>query len=108
MEILNCQYHYLIQKTISLILEIKFNLGFFKRSGYDKELLLEKEIEVTEQCEQVDITLLEEDTSKIEDINKPIIYWYEIALNESQTIIGYDDDGPAEIIFYPAKGGVKL
>lgn len=87
---------------------IKCNSEFFKRSGYDKELLLEKEIEITEQCDKVNIPLLEEDTSKIEDINKPITYWYEIALNEAQTVVGYDDDGPAEIIFYPAKGGPKL
>ena len=90
------------------MLVTKYNLEFFWRSGYDKEIILEKEIEVSEKCEKVSIPLLEEDTSIIENINKPITYWYEIDLNNEQTVIGYDDDGPAEIIFYPAKGGKEL
>lgn len=76
-----------------------------KRNGYDKKIIIEKEVEVYEKCEKVNIPLLEEDTAAIENLNKPITCWYEIDLNNKQTIIGYDDDGPAEIIFYPAKGG---
>ena len=33
--------------------------------------------------------------------NKPIEYWYEIELNDEETIIGYDEDGAKKLILYP-------
>lgn len=88
-----------------------FNIGdkiqfrIFEKKGYNKDIVLEKVIEVEEETEIVDISLTEADTLIGEDINKEVIYWYEIALNEEQTVIGYDENGAAELILYPAKGG---
>ena len=83
----------------------KIQFRVFEKKGYNKDIIFEKEVEVIEEKEEISINLLEEDTIIGEDINKPVTYWYEIALNEIQTIVGYDDDGPAEFIVYPAKGG---
>ena len=33
--------------------------------------------------------------------NKPVTYWYDLVLNETNTIIGYDEDGAKKIIVYP-------
>lgn len=85
----------------------KIHFRVFQKKGYDKEIVLEKEVEVTEVCETVSISLTEEDTDFGEDINKPVTYWYEVDLNNQQTIIGYNEDGPAEFILYPAKGVEK-
>ena len=82
----------------------KIQFRIFEKKGYDKNIVLEKEIEITEQCENVLISLSEEDTTFGDDINKPVTYWYEIDLNNEQTIIGYSEEGPAELILYPAKG----
>ena len=36
-----------------------------------------------------------------EMLNKQVEYWYEIELNNDETIIGYDDDGAKKLILYP-------
>lgn len=77
----------------------------FEKNGYNKEKKLEKEFSITEESDKVNIVLEEEDTLFIEAINKPQTYWYEIALNEDKTIVGYDEDGPKRFILYPADDG---
>lgn len=72
-------------------------------------VVLQKDVIVTEETEQVNISLKKEDTTLGELINKPIAYWYEIELNPNtspQTIIGYDVDGAKLFILYP-EGGTK-
>src|SRR5574344_767540 len=71
-------------------------------------IVLTKDTTVATQGTSVDIELQSTDTRIGELINKPVTYWYEVELNpdgNSNTIIGYDDDGPKEFILYPeAKG----
>lgn len=76
-------------------------IGVYEKKGLEKNSKLLKSIEVKTPCDELEINLTKEDTSigKIE--NKPITYWYEIELNNETTIVGYDDDGPAEFILYP-------
>ena len=64
-----------------------------------------KEITVNSNTEEVDIILTEEDTTFGPKINKATTYWYEIALNETKTTLGFDETGPAELILFPAKAG---
>ena len=33
--------------------------------------------------------------------NTAVEFWYEIELNNNQTILGYDDEGPKRFILYP-------
>ena len=68
-------------------------------------ILMDKEVVVDKATNEVDICILEKDSTIGETINKPQTYWYEISLNENQTIIGYDENGPAELILYPAQIG---
>ncbi len=80
----------------------KIQFRVFEKKNYSN-ILLDKEVNVEEISDLVDICLTEENTSIGEIINKPMTYWYEISLNETQTVVGYDDDGPAELILYPAQ-----
>lgn len=83
----------------------KIQFRIFEKKGYDKGPLLEKEITVNSNTEEVDIVLTEEDTTFGPKINKATTYWYEIALNETKTTLGFDETGPAELILFPAKAG---
>lgn len=69
-----------------------------------ENVVLQKDFSVTEETEKVIIILTEQDTKIGEVINKPIDYWYEIELNpegNTQTIIGYDDDGAKIFRLFP-------
>lgn len=82
---------------------IKFNV--YLKSGYDKEPLLSKEITVDTAGYSVDIPLTEEDTTFGNISNKAVTYWYDITLNDDNTVVCYNENGAKEFIQYPAKGG---
>lgn len=68
------------------------------------DVVLQKDVKVTEEAELVEIELMSEDTKIGEVINKPVDYWYEVELNPEtypQTIIGYDEDGAKVFKLYP-------
>ena len=70
---------------------------------------LQKDIEIKEEIEKVEIPLTSEETKIGEIISKPKQYWYEIELNPNnnpQTIIGYDEEGEKIFTLYP-EGDVK-
>lgn len=82
-------------------------LGVFVAKDYNN-IVLQKDIEVQEQTDTVNLSLTSEDTTIGNIINKPIAYWYEIQLNpdtDPQTIIGYDEKGAKIFMLYPE--GVK-
>jgi hypothetical protein len=65
---------------------------------------LQKDTEVTNVSEVVNVYLSGSDTKIGELISKPANYWYEVELNpdtEPQTIIGYDEDGEKIFRLYP-------
>lgn len=69
-----------------------------------ENVVLQKEVKVTEETETVEIALTGEDTRFGEVISKPVDYWYEVELNPQtypQTIIGYDENGPKVFKLYP-------
>ncbi len=81
-------------------------LRVYEKNGYTKEPVLEKDYAVEEETEQVNIVLSEEDTLFAPESNKAQTYWYDISLNETQTIVGYStSSGPKLFIVTPAKGG---
>lgn len=47
-----------------------------------------------------EIQLTEEDTKSFDLLNKGKTYWYDLVLNDSTTLLGYDSEGP-KIIVYP-------
>jgi hypothetical protein len=65
---------------------------------------LQKDTEVTEEKQEVNVFLSGSDTKIGELISKPTNYWYEVELNPDtapQTIIGYDEDGEKVFRLYP-------
>lgn len=72
------------------------------------DVVLQKDITVTEATSAVEIALTSEDTTIGKVISKPTDYWYEVELNpetKPQTIIGYDDNGAKVFKLFP-EGGV--
>ena len=79
--------------------KIKFSI--YEKKGMDKSPVLQKEFipDVGSTILGIDIPGSE---MKIGEMaNKPIEYWYEIELNDDETIIGYDEDGAKKLILYP-------
>lgn len=65
---------------------------------------IQKDVVVTQETTNIDISLSKEDTKIGDLIKKQTDYWYEIELNpdtKPQTVIGYDIDGEKLFILYP-------
>lgn len=70
-------------------------------------VVLTKDLTVTDETTSVSILLEYNDTKLGENISKPVDYWYEVELNPDttpQTIIGYDADGPKIFRLFPEGG----
>lgn len=68
---------------------------------------IQKDVIAGEETTEVNVQLSSDETRIGDLINKPITYWYEVELNPDtncQTLIGYDDEGPKELILYPEGG----
>ena len=72
---------------------------YAKKNMSDRKLT--KSVEVIEPTQNVLLTLTSEETKLDDIINKPNDYWYEVELNNEQTIIGYDKDGAKILTLYP-------
>lgn len=73
-----------------------------------EEVVLKKDITVSEETKRVQIALDSDETKIGGVISKPTDYWYEVELNPDtypQTIIGYDENGAKVFRLYP-EGGV--
>lgn len=73
------------------------------------DVVLRKDVTVTEETEEVEILLESEDTRIGAVISKPVDYWYEVELNPEtypQTIVGYDENGAKVFKLYPE--GVRM
>ena len=67
-------------------------------------VVLQKDFHVTEATDSVEIFLEREEMKIGGVISKPVVYWYEVVLNDDtkpQTLIGYDEDGAKEFKLYP-------
>lgn len=75
-------------------------LSIYEKKDYSK-LILSKSVEILEASESATLTLTSTETKIGDLINKPAEYWYEVQLNEEQTIIGYDENGAKIFKLYP-------
>lgn len=87
----------------------KLSIVVFEKKGYTKEEVMRKEYILKDlgyvaETDSVELILTEEDTKVFPKSNKPITYWYDVVLNDSTTIIGYDEDGAKKFIVYPEAG----
>lgn len=74
-------------------------------------IVLQKEVIVAEESESVVLYLSSEDTKFDNEISKPKDYWYEVELNpdgDTQTIIGFDEDGAKLFILFPEGGDFSM
>lgn len=78
----------------------KVTLSIYEKKNLEN-LKLTKSVIVTTPGEYVDLTLTSAETKLDGLINKPVDYWYEVELNDEQTIIGYDEEGPKIFRLYP-------
>lgn len=84
----------------------KITFTCFDKKGYTRPEILKKEYLVKDlghiiPVKHIEIPLTAEDTKKFPLTNKPKTYWYDIVLNDTETILGYDDEGAKKIIVYP-------
>lgn len=87
----------------------KISFVVFDKKGYPKKEIFRldytlKDLGYPEETISVEIPLTEELTKLFPQSNKAKTYWYDIALNDTTTILGIDEDGAKKIIVYPEGG----
>lgn len=84
----------------------KIEFRVYQKKALDKTPVLSKTVTVSQEDTIAEIELTSEDTTIGEMENKVREYWYEIELNDNQTIIGYDEEGVKKFMLYPE--GVEI
>ena len=79
----------------------KVVFSIYNKGKMNEKAVLIKEVNATPGTTSITIALTSEETKIGELINKPVEYWYEIELNDEQTVLGFDENGPKEFILYP-------
>ena len=84
----------------------KYHLLYLKKKGYTKKEVFRKDytlrdIGYTEPTLCPEIILTEEETKMFPLSNKKQTFWYDLVLNDTTTMLGYDEDGAKKIIVYP-------
>lgn len=80
-------------------------LNVIKPKKYTDGVVFTKDFEITVEGTNQTISLIATDTKAMcPMINEPLTLWYEIVLNDEETLVGYDDDGPKLMKIYPEGG----
>lgn len=84
----------------------KITFVVVNKKGYTKEEILKKEytlkdIGYTEETEIAELPLTEEETKRFPLSDKAQTYWYDLILNDTTTMLGFDNEGAKEIVVYP-------
>lgn len=82
----------------------KVSLIVVPKNGYSQGSVIRKDIVVATEGTTVDIPLTDEDTKIGGMIDRAATYWYDIVIDDTQTIVGYDEDGAKKLILYPEGG----
>lgn len=78
---------------------VSFNL---KNNFGDNEPVLRKKVIVPENTDVITFNFSKDDTTIGDLISSPVLYQYDIAVNEDMTILGYDDEtGPKYFKLFP-------
>lgn len=78
---------------------VSFNL---KNNFGDNEPVLRKKVIVQENTDVITFNFSKDDTTIGDLISSPVLYQYDIAVNEDMTILGYDDEtGPKYFKLFP-------
>ena len=84
----------------------KITFVVINKKGYTREEILRKEytlreIGYTEETEIAELPLTEEDTKVFPLSDKAQTFWYDLILNDTTTMLGFDNEGAKKIIIYP-------
>ena len=87
----------------------KLSFVVFEKGGYTKKEVFRidwtvSELDYPEEAVSVEIPLTEELTKLFPQTNKKKIYCYDIALNDTTTILGIDEDGFKKLVIFPEGG----
>lgn len=90
-------------------LDDKITFVVMNKKGYTQEEILRKEYTLRDigyenPTEVVDLPLTEEDMKVFPLSNKRQTYWYDLVLNDTTTMLGFDNEGAKQIIIYPESG----
>lgn len=77
-----------------------------EKKGYTKTEVLRIEKTIAEMghiepTEYPEIEITEEDAKAFDLLDKKKTYWYDIVLNDTTTILGYDVDGAKKLVVFP-------
>lgn len=79
----------------------RIKVNIYEKNKMNLDPVSETEIIVEEKTPTVKITIPKENTTIGRASTKPVEYWYSIVLNDAQTVIGYDSNGPKILMLYP-------
>lgn len=84
----------------------KISFVVIEKKGYTKKEIFRKEYKIedigyTRPTTCPEIVLTEEETKTFPLSNKKQTFWYDLVLNDTTTMLGYNQDGAAKIIVYP-------
>lgn len=91
---------YAFQLTDKIAFVVKEKKGYTKQEVLRIEKTL-AEMGYTEPTQYPEIQLTEEDTKAFDLLDKKKVYWYDIILNDTTTILGYDEEGASKLVVYP-------
>ena len=101
-------WNYVTQKEEKYTFQLTDKITFIvkEKKGYTKTevLRIEKtlaEMGEVEPTQYPEIQLSEEDTKVFDLLDKKKTYWYDIVLNDTTTILGYDVEGASKLIVFP-------
>lgn len=84
----------------------KITFVVMKKNGYTQEEILKKEYRLRDigyywETETAELPLTKEETKLFPLSNKAQTYWYDLILNDTTTMLGFDNEGAKKIIIYP-------
>lgn len=79
----------------------KISFSIYNKKGLDQLPVLSKKFTAIAGETTINIDISSEEMKIGEFANKPIVYWYEIELNNEITLVGYDEDGAKRLILLP-------
>lgn len=91
---------YTFQLTDKIAFVVKEKKGYTKTEVFRIEKTLAEMGEV-EPTQYPEIQLSEEETKAFDLLDKKKTYWYDIVLNDTTTILGYDTEGASKLIVFP-------
>ena len=91
---------YTFQSTDKIAFVVKEKKGYTKPEVLRIEKTL-AEMGCTGPTQYPEIILTKEDTKAFELLSKKKTYWYDIVLNDTTTILGYDEEGASKLVVYP-------